>query len=60
MTFPHEEKTENEKPEMTTFKFKLHDGTGGTYRSDKAKNEDDARKELEQKYWLTVATVVRP
>lgn len=42
---------------MTTFKFTLFDGSSGTYRTDKAKNEVDAMIELKSKYGLRLKSV---
>ena len=45
------------KPKGFSFKFKLKDGSGGTYRSDVAIDADEAMADMLKKYGLRVATV---
>jgi hypothetical protein len=45
------------KPKGHAFKFKLSDGTGGTYRTPDATDEDGIKDQLFKKFGLTVKTV---
>jgi len=57
MTHPRTQPSEADHSKVTTFKFTLTDGTGGTYRTDRAKTEADAMIELQAKYGIKVASV---
>ena len=45
------------KPKGFVFKFRLSDGTGGTYRTPEATDDDGAKDFLFKKFGLTVKTV---
>jgi len=45
------------RPKGRSFKFRLHDGAGGTYISPVDIDEDEALADMFKKYGLRVATV---